>query len=227
MTLWVSFMSMIKSANVINVPEGSTTPGTQLTLWPTPLTGAPSDELWAWQPDPNGSGYFLIVSNINDLVIEVRGSSTQQGTPIQTGTQDLTEAQLWQFVPDPGGSGYSSIQSKLSTPSNPLVINVAGGSAQPGTPLILWPAPPTGPTPNELWEAVVTLPTTPSSAATNCQSILPNLQDLLGRGRCLQLDQRADFQNAIEACYADGYFTSDQKDGALTVLSAIPNCPLG
>ena len=168
------------------------------------------------------------MSNINGLVIEVGGASAQQGAPIQTGMQNLTDAQLWQFVPDPGGSGYSSIQSKLSTPSTPLVINVAGGSAQSGTPLILWPTPPTAPTPNELWEAVVTLPTTSSSssAAAGCQSILPNLQELLGHGQCMYPNERAEFQNAIDACYSDGYFDTKQKDAAMTVLNAIPDCQL-
>ena len=218
--LWVSFMSMIKSANVINVPGGSTTPGTQLTLWPTPLTGATSDELWEWQPDPNSSGYFLIVSNINGLVIEIRGGSTQQGSPIQTGTQNLTDAQLWQFVPDPGGSGYSSIQSKLSTPSNMLVINVAGGSAQPGTPLILWPAPPAGPTPNELWAAVVTLPMTPSPAE-QCQSWIPQLLQYANTGHTITAAQQALWGKAIEQCGIDGYLTSAQVKEALQLLSEI------
>jgi Ricin-type beta-trefoil lectin domain-like len=161
MASWVSFMSMAKAGSVINVAGGSGAPGTQLIVWPTPLTGTTPDELWEWQADPNGSGYFLIVSTINGLVIDVRDAATAPGTPIQTWTQNLTDAQLWEFVPDPAGSGYSSIQSKLSSPGNPLVINVAGGVAEPGTHLILWPAPPAGPTANELWVAVATLPPPP------------------------------------------------------------------
>jgi hypothetical protein len=98
------------------------------------------------------------VSTINRLVIDVRGAAAAPGTPIQTWTQNLPDAQLWEFVPDPAGSGYSSIQSKLSSPGNPLVINVAGGVAAQGTPLILYPAPAAGPTPNELWVAVAALP---------------------------------------------------------------------
>jgi hypothetical protein len=158
--LWVSFMSMLSPGGVINVPDGSEEPGNQLILWPTPSTGATPDELWQWVP-AGLSGYFVIQSTINGLVIDVRGASTAPDTPIQTWTPNLTDAQLWQFIPDPAGSGYSSIQSKLSSPGNPLVINVQGGSAAEGTPLILYSAPAAGPTPDELWVGMVSLPPPP------------------------------------------------------------------
>jgi hypothetical protein len=148
-----AFRSALSTEDAINVQGGVSAPGTPLILYPVPSGGATPDELWELQPDPAGSGYYYIVSSFSALVIDVRGASTQPGTAIQAFTRNpgSSDNQLWTFVPGPAGQGYNSIQSKLSSPGNALVINVQGGSTAPGTPLILYPAPTGGATPNELW----------------------------------------------------------------------------
>ena len=148
-----AFRSALSTKSTINVQGGVSAPGTPLVLYPAPSGGATPDELWELQADPAGSGYYYIVSSFSGLVIDVRGASTQPGTVIQAFSRNpgSSHNQLWTFVPGPAGPGYSSLQSKLSTPGNLLVINVQGGSTAPGTPLVLNQAPAAGATPDELW----------------------------------------------------------------------------
>ena len=221
MALWFSLMSMINAGSVISAPAGPEEQlGAQLTLGPTPLTGATPEELWAWQPDPNNSGYFLIINYFSGLVVDVGDASGGSAPPIQTSTKNSSNAQLWQFVADPGGSGYYSIQSKLSTPDNPLVINVADGSIVPGN-LILWPAPTAGPTPNELWAPVVTLPPTLTPGMA-CRSWIQQLWRYITTGGLITPTQHDLWEQAIKQCGNSHQLTRDQMNEALGLLSEIP-----
>jgi hypothetical protein len=153
MAVTFAFRSALSTVNTINVQGGVSAPGTPLTLYPAPSGGATPDELWELQADPAGSGYYYIVSSFSGLVIDVRGASAQPGTVIQAFTRNpgSSDNQLWTFVPGPAGPGYSSIESKLSTAGNALVISIQGGSTAPGTPLVLSQAPAANATPSELW----------------------------------------------------------------------------
>ena len=151
--LSIALRSALSVESTINIEGGAGAAGTPLILYPAPPAGATPNELWELQADPAGSGYYYLVSSLTGMVIDVRGASAQPGTVIQVYTMNpgSTDNQLWTFVPGPAGPGYSSIQSKLSTPGNALVISVQGGSTQPATPLVLDQAPASGANPNELW----------------------------------------------------------------------------
>jgi len=138
-----------KLGNVIDVAGASTAPGTLLDAYPQKSVGT-DNQLWKFVADPAGSGYYFIESKLGN-VIDVAGASTAPGTPLDAYPQKSTgtDNQLWQIVPDSAGSGYFFIESKL----NSNVIDVAGASTAPGTPLDASPQKSTG-TDNQLWQFV-------------------------------------------------------------------------
>lgn len=95
--------------------------------------------------------YFFIKSKLNGDVIDILGASTTAGAGLDAYPQKSsgTGNQLWEFVLDPAGSGFYFIRSNL----NGNVIDIKGGSTQPGTLLDAWPQNTTG-TDNQLWEFV-------------------------------------------------------------------------
>ena len=80
-------------------------------------------------------GYFFLVSQLNQFVIDIEGKSTADGARlISYPRKDAgTENQLWRF--EAGQDGYFFIVSKL----NNHVIDIANSSTAPVTPLISWP----------------------------------------------------------------------------------------
>ena len=78
--------------------------------------------------------YYFIQNKLNGDVIDIADSSSTAGAALVAFPQKTsgTDNEQWEFVPDPGGSGYYFIKSKL----NGNVIDIAGGSITPGTPLV-------------------------------------------------------------------------------------------
>jgi len=81
--------------------------------------------------------YYSIQSYVTDsggvpLVIDIPGAHKNPGTLLDAWQPTGGDNQLWELVLDP--SGYHFIQSKLKDPiGDPLVIDIQGGSNEPGT----------------------------------------------------------------------------------------------
>jgi len=94
------------------------------------------------------TGYFFIVSKLNEYVADVRGSNTDACTPLisypKNGSAG-TDNQMWMF--EPGPEGYLLIKSKL----NGNVIDITGASTAPGAALISFPKNGGDGTDNQLW----------------------------------------------------------------------------
>jgi hypothetical protein len=145
---------------VIDILEASTAPGAPLDAF-TQNKPASRNQMWEFVPDPQGSGYFFIKSQLNGNVIDIQhGNSTEglkDGTLLDaypqkmpaSGTTGQTDNQLWQFVNDPAGSGYCFIMSKL----NGNVIDVQGAVKSPTTPLDAYPLK-AGSADNQLWKVI-------------------------------------------------------------------------
>ena len=122
----------------------------------TPKSTDNDNQLWAFVPDPAGSGYYYIVSKLNGNVIDIEGASRAAGALLDAFPRNVaadglsgSENQLWYFVLDPSGTGDCFIVSAL----NGNVIDIQGGSASAGTPLDAFPVKLTGFN-NQLWTVV-------------------------------------------------------------------------
>jgi len=152
------YLRSLLNGNVIDIEEASTQPGALLDAYPMKVTGN-SNQLWELVPDPAGSGYSFLKSQLSGNVIDIMEASKQPKALLDAYPQKTTgtDNQLWEFVPDPAGSGYVFIVSKL----NGNVVDILGGSAQPGASLDSFPRNPAGQTANQLWAALTpaTFPT--------------------------------------------------------------------
>jgi hypothetical protein len=108
------FIKSKLDGNVIDIQGASTANGVPLDAWPQKTSGT-NNQLWEFVPDPAGSGYYFIKSQLNGNVIDIKGGSPTPATALDSWPQQAPsqENQLWQFYEDPGGSGYYYIQSKL------------------------------------------------------------------------------------------------------------------
>ena len=123
---------------VIDVPGGSTKKGTLLDIY-TRKKSNDKNQLWSFLKGPAGKpGSFFIKSQLGNLVIDVQGAKNMAGTPLDSYSKKTSnnKNQLWNFVP---GSSLNSfhffLQSLLGT--SELFIDVSGGKAKSGTPLIV------------------------------------------------------------------------------------------
>lgn len=102
------------------------------------------------------NSYFFL--NLGaDLVMDVQGAKTTNGTPLDGWTQKTPASpnQFWTFEPGPAANpGFYFIKSNLG---HNLVIDVQGGKTASGTPLDVWPqnSPVTA---NQLWKFAPTAP---------------------------------------------------------------------
>ncbi len=144
------FIKSKLDGNVIDISGGSTKSGANLDAYPQKTTGT-NNQMWEFVPDPAGSGYFFIKSQLNGNVIDISGGSTAAGALLDAYPQKSsgTENQLWQFFEDPAGSGYFFIMSKM----NGNVIDIQGGSTKSGALLDSYPLKTSG-TDNQLWMVV-------------------------------------------------------------------------
>jgi hypothetical protein len=103
---------------------------------PVIVSGSPAgteSQLWAFVPDPAGSGYYFIVNKQPPgNVIDIEGASTAPGMLLVPAPQQPTDydSQLWYFVSNPWGQGYFIVSAL-----NGNVIDIRGGSPKPGVPL--------------------------------------------------------------------------------------------
>ena len=105
---------------VMNVPGGSTSPGTQLNQ--VSATGAGSQ---TWVFTYNGSGYYTISNAASGLLLDNPSGSTGNGTVLDQQTAASVDNQLWQLVPS--GSGFNLV-NKYSG----LLADIVGGSVNSG-----------------------------------------------------------------------------------------------
>jgi len=117
------------SGHVIDIEGASKEAGAGLDAF-TQKSTENDNQLWAFEPDPSGSGYFFIQSKLSGHVIDIEGASKEAGAGLDAFTQRVTENdnQLWAFESDPAGSGYFFIRSKLSG----NVIDIKGASKAAG-----------------------------------------------------------------------------------------------
>jgi hypothetical protein len=162
--------------NVIDIVGNNTAAGTLLDAYPQKATGN-ANQLWEFVPDPAGSGYYFIKSQLDGSVIDVQGNSLAPGTALDAWPQKPTgnANQLWEFVPDPAGSGYSFIVSRL----NGYVIDVSGASTAAGAQLDAYPLKVTG-TDNQLWKVLGgSFPTSVPAAPAPSEGLGSNYNYLL------------------------------------------------
>jgi hypothetical protein len=136
---------LIKSSlgNVMDIAGSSSSqPGVGLVANPQ-TSAVPSSQLWAFMSDPAGSGYYYIVNQATDGVVDIEGAAGESaallGVVPRNGSGSGSSAggnQLWFFVSDPQDPSYCRIVSAL----NGNVIDLQGGSAAPGTSLDSYPA---------------------------------------------------------------------------------------
>ncbi len=157
------FIKSKLNGNVIDIQGASTQSGAPLDAWPQKPTGN-GNQLWQLIPDPAGSGYYFLQSQLNGNVIDIEGASTQPGALLDAWPQKPTgnDNQLWQPIPDPAGSGYHFLKSKL----NGNVIDIQGASTQSGVLLDTWPQKPTG-NDNQLWMTVPFVQINPGTPTIN------------------------------------------------------------
>jgi len=144
---------------VIDIQGASTKPGTLLDAY-TKKTTSPgwSNQLWEFVTS-SFEGSYLLQNSASNLVIDVQGASTKDGTPLDAFTinevghsplKTNSANQLWTFLPSKE-AGYYFIQSSLGD----LVIDVEGASTNPGTHLDAYPQKITSPNwNNQLWTFV-------------------------------------------------------------------------
>ncbi len=145
-----------KLGDVISIAHSSTRSGAGLVVNPKVSPDYLPGQLWAFLPDPAGSGCYYIVSKLNGNVIDIQEASTKAGALLDAFPRKSTEDgqpgsdnQLWYFVTDPQYPSYCRIVSKL----NGNVIDVEGGSTTAGTPIDSFPVKLTV-TDNQLWEVI-------------------------------------------------------------------------
>jgi hypothetical protein len=132
-----------------------------LISWPANGPNGTANQIWQFVPDPSGSGYYMIKSQLNGNVIDIFGASTAPGTGLISWPPNGPNGsanQLWELVPDASGSGSYLIKSQL----NGNVIDILGASTVNGTGLDSWPANGPNGTANQLWQLV---PVSPDPAA--------------------------------------------------------------
>jgi Ricin-type beta-trefoil lectin domain-like len=145
----------------------------------TQKTSGTDSQLWEVSPDPAGSGYYYILSKLNQNAIDIEGASVNSGALLDAFTQKWTSAdnQLWEFVSDPAGSGYYFIVSKLTG----TVIDVQGASTKSGALLDVFPLE-VSDYDNQLWQlvdgdfpsVVKTVPAPSKGLASNYNYLLYN-----------------------------------------------------
>lgn len=144
------FIKSKLDGNVIDVQGASTKSAALLDAYPQKSSGT-NNQMWEFVPDPAGSGYYFIKSQLDGNVIDILQASSKPGTLLDAFPQKSAgaENQLWQFVKDPAGSGDFFIVSKL----NGYVIDIQGASTKAGAPLDAYPLKMSGTT-NQLWSVV-------------------------------------------------------------------------
>jgi hypothetical protein len=141
------FIKSKLSGNTVDIRGDSTTAGAGLDVYPQQNPGK-SNQLWAFNPDPAGSGYFFIRSMLNGNVIDIEGASTKAGTLLDAFPQKTNGAdnQLWKVVDGafpapvytsiswgPEGTGPAPNSSTVGSGGSECAYQVSLSISQDGT----------------------------------------------------------------------------------------------
>jgi hypothetical protein len=141
------FIKSKLSGNVIDIMHSSVQPGMNLDAFSQKTTGS-DNQLWEFNPDPAGSGYFFIRSKLSGNVIDVQQASTKPGALLDAYTQRTSDYdnQLWKVVggnfPAPAwtgiswgplGTGPSPNSSTIFTDGNECAYQMSASIRQDGT----------------------------------------------------------------------------------------------
>jgi hypothetical protein len=130
---------------VVDVPGGSTTPGTDIDQ--SASSGAASQR---WQLTNLGNNYVELVNVNSGLALEVQGSSGANGASIDQSSYSGGANQIWQVVSEAGGF------YQLVNENSGLALDVPGWSGSPGALLDQWSV---NGGANQVWSLVSTVPT--------------------------------------------------------------------
>jgi Ricin-type beta-trefoil lectin domain-like/Concanavalin A-like lectin/glucanases superfamily len=126
---WLT-VTNVGSGKVLDVPGGSTSPGTQLEQWTA--NGGTNQQ---WQLRPNGDGTYQIFGRRAGLVAGVGGGSTAEGAAVIQWTPLSVPDQAWSLVPVVvPGANYA-----LFNHNSGLALDVTGESTVDGGLVIQWP----------------------------------------------------------------------------------------
>ncbi len=126
---WLT-VTNVGSGQVLDVPNGSTSTGTQLEQW-TGNGGANQQ----WQLRPNGDGTYQIYGRNAGLAAGIGGGSTAEGAAVIQWTPLSAADQKWTLVPVPvAGATYA-----LFNRNSGLALDVNGESTADGAVVIQWP----------------------------------------------------------------------------------------
>jgi hypothetical protein len=126
---WLT-VTNVASGKVLDVPGGSTSPGTQLEQWTA--NGGTNQQ---WQLRPNGDGTYQIFGRKAGLVAGVGGGSTAEGAAVIQWTPLSVPDQSWSLVPVVvSGANYA-----LFNHNSGMALDVNGESTSDGGLIIQWP----------------------------------------------------------------------------------------
>jgi autotransporter-associated beta strand protein len=114
-------VSNLLSKLVLDVPGGSTVPGTQMDQ-----TNSTGGNLQKWLFTWNGSGYYTISNVASGLFLDNPAGSTNSGLALDQQSASGGDNQLWQLVSS--GSGYN-LKNKFSG----LLADIVGSATNTGT----------------------------------------------------------------------------------------------
>jgi hypothetical protein len=118
---------------VVDVKGGSTTSGTPLQVSPQ---NSSASQLWKWEHlglvpiTPWGWVQSQLGRN---LVVDLEGEKTEQGTLLDVSPQGSGGTQLWYLIPGPGNTYNPQITSIVEAPAGFII---SGTGFQAGTPLV-------------------------------------------------------------------------------------------
>ena len=141
------FIKSKLSGYVVNIQGDSAKAGAGLDVFPQQNPGK-SNQLWAFNPDPAGSGYFFIRSMLDGNVIDIEGASTKDGALLDAYPQKTSGAdnQLWKVVDGafpgpvytsiawgPEGTGPAPNSSTVESDGNKCAYQVSLSISQDGS----------------------------------------------------------------------------------------------
>jgi hypothetical protein len=126
---WLTLTS-IGSGQVLDVPNSSTTAGTQLDQWAA--NGGANQQ---WQLRPNGDGTYQIYGRNAGQVADVSGGSTADGAPVVQWRANGGANQAWSLVP----AVVSGATYALFNHNSGQAMDVNGESTSDGGTVIQWP----------------------------------------------------------------------------------------
>lgn len=146
------FIASKLNGYVLDITEASTKPATPIISYPKKSSGT-DNQLWERVPTgpkdrAGGQDHYFIRSKLKGLlVLDIKGASKAQGTPVISYPQKTTgtENQVWEIV-----LGEEPDLFFITSQLNGYVLDIYDASKAPKTPIISWPRKSSG-TDNQLW----------------------------------------------------------------------------